>query len=200
MKKFLLFVLSMLVFSVASADNSYISTQGLTEKQKAELAMKLAEMKETTPAQAPATSAVQINDAAVDGVRKWGSVSTEVAKGLVVGLAAAAKEANIAVNDFAVTPVGRITTAIIVWKMIGHDILRAIAGILLIFIVAPSMWHLYRQIVIEISEYEYQPYLWGIWNRKVPKAQRYDKGDGFLTFLFTVITVACVVAGIILFV
>jgi hypothetical protein len=169
MKRFLAVVL-FLFCSVAFAE---ISTNGLTDKQKAELALRAAEMKEATkqqdePKASVAEKAVSANNAALDIATKWG----EAGKGLAIGLVAAAKELGIAVNDFANTPIGRITTAIIVWKMIGHSVLSIVLGFILLFIGLPTIWEVYQRVITKSVEYENVPGFMGIIRTKVVRRSR----------------------------
>lgn len=48
----------------------------------------------------------------------------QIGKGIAQGLGAAAHELNVAVNDFAKTPVGQLTTWLIVYKVVGRDIIH----------------------------------------------------------------------------
>lgn len=181
----------MLMFSVAHAD---VNTSGLNETQKAELALQAAKMKESFGSISTGT-AVSVNDAAIDGVRKWGTVSTEIAKGLVVGLAAAAKEANIAVNEFSQTPVGKVTTVIIVWKMIGHDVIKIFLALLLTFGGCPFIWFIYNRVTRKNVVFDYQPRLWGLFHRKVLVSFNRDTADGFSTVIMVIAMCAAIISA-----
>jgi hypothetical protein len=91
----------------------------LTEQQKAELVKQVADMQSQNAAigKVPPVSA--------DNIEKWVSVGKMVG----IGLSSAAKELNIAVNDFANTYVGKITIAIIVWNVLGESITMIAVGI-----------------------------------------------------------------------
>lgn len=199
MKKYLLALLISIFCTVAIASD-YVITDGLTEKQKAELTLKVAELKEAKTSSGPESisKAVAVNDAATEGIRKWGNVSTEIAKGLVIGLAAAAKEANVAVNDFAVTPIGRITTYIIVWKMIGRDFFNIIFGLSLLLIACPTIWYVYRRMISKNVTYEYKPFLWGAFERKRILSQSRCDSDPyvFLTVAFFVSEILTIITAI----
>jgi len=69
----------------------------------------------------------------VDAMAKW----AEVGKGIAVSLSAACKELSIGVNEFVKTPVGKLTTALIVWKVIGKDIWHMLLGFILFFVTMP---------------------------------------------------------------
>lgn len=69
----------------------------------------------------------------VDMMAKW----ADVGKGIAISLSAACKELSIGVNEFIKTPVGKLTTALIVWKVIGKDIWHMLLGFILFFITMP---------------------------------------------------------------
>ena len=62
-----------------------------------------------------------------DRVEKWVKIGSNIGQ----GLAGAAKEVGVAVNDFATTPVGQLTMLLIVWHMIGGQLIHVLGGILI---------------------------------------------------------------------
>lgn len=62
-----------------------------------------------------------------DKVEKWVNIGTNIGK----GLAGAAKEVGVAVNDFSLTPVGQLTMALIVWHILGAQLVHVLGGILI---------------------------------------------------------------------
>jgi hypothetical protein len=151
-------LLSFVSFCYASVD-----TRGLSEEQQAEIALQVAKMKSAsgTDVQQKIT---QASDTAANISEKWAGVG----KALAVGIVATAKELGIAANEFAVTPLGKITTALIVWNYIGKDILHLILSFVLIFIGVPTIWHVFKWIVVERVEYlEYKSWFFGIPRRKI---------------------------------
>jgi hypothetical protein len=56
-----------------------------------------------------------------------------------VGLASTAREIGVATNDFAKTPIGHVATLLIVYKLIGRDIVHYIGGIIWFSIMLP-LW------------------------------------------------------------
>jgi hypothetical protein len=67
-------------------------------------------------------------------VERWVTVGASIGK----GLAGAAKEVGVTVNEFAVTPVGQLTTVLIVWHMMGNQIVH-IFGAIAIWILGYSI-------------------------------------------------------------
>ncbi len=88
-------------------------------------------------------------------------------------LSTTAKEMNIAVNDFAQTPVGKTALVLIVWKMMGREVLHYVFGT--IFLVAGvCLWiHFYRRMcVIKSTEHGA-----GWWIFRASKVQHYSPTD-----------------------
>lgn len=73
----------------------------------------------------------------IDTAERWVDVGARIGQ----GMAAAAGQVGVAVNEFAVTPVGVLTAVIIAWKLIGAQIVGIImlAGIAL-FAITYSWW------------------------------------------------------------
>jgi hypothetical protein len=90
----------------------------LSEQQKAELIKMVADAKAKNEVEATPT-------AAIDMTERW----VNVGKSLGAGLVATAKEMGIAVNEFASTPIGRLATVLIVWHMLGSQIIHIIIGL-----------------------------------------------------------------------
>jgi len=91
-----------------------INTNGLDEKQIAELNLQIANMKAATPT----------NHA--ESVSEWVSIG----KDMGTGLAATAKELGITANELADTPVGMIAIVVIVWNYLGNDLVGFVFGFL----------------------------------------------------------------------
>lgn len=84
----------------------------LTDEQAAKLELEGAQMKAS-----PAFSVQQAEEHAIFG------------KQIAEAIGAAAKEMGVAVGEFVKTPVGKITTAIIVYKLVGRDLLHYAGGV-----------------------------------------------------------------------
>jgi hypothetical protein len=117
MRKLITLVLLLTSMSVfADISSTAITDAGfnkLSESQKAELIKSIAE-KANAPVSSP------------DDVEKWTRIGTQIAQ----GLGAAAKELNVSVNEFAKTPVGQLTTVLIVWHIFGNQLMHIFGGIL----------------------------------------------------------------------
>lgn len=117
MKKLL--VLLMMVSLPAFAQ---VSTNGLSAEQKAALDAQAAQMR----LQNAATSTSNVPDP--DKMEQWVDLGTKIGQ----GLGGAAKEVGVAVNEFVKTPVGILTSAVILWKFLGSTFLHLFGGIMVL--------------------------------------------------------------------
>lgn len=136
-KRTLVAIAAMALFAASPAVSQTVDTSGLTEQQRIELQAKAAEMRAT--AADPAT--------AVEKASEW----VELGEAIGSGLAAAAEKTGQVVNDFAKTPVGKLTMVLIVYKVMGGDVIQFIVGMLFLSISVPfwarSIWNTTRSTV-----------------------------------------------------
>lgn len=120
MKKVLIAIsalfLSTSLFAVSINDAGY---DKLTPEQQAQIVQQVAQMKQQA-----------VEQPAVEQAEKWVNLGSNIGK----GLAGSAKELGVAVNDFAKTDVGKLTTFLIVYHIVGNDILHLIGGVLFIIL------------------------------------------------------------------
>ena len=130
--------LSILVLLILSTTvYAQIDTSGLTPEQKAELQLQAEQMKKKK------LDAAEVGEYAVLG--------QQVAK----AIGAACKELNVAVNDFAATPVGKMTIVLIMWKVAGREVAKIVTGGIL-FVILISIWiYLFRRMCV-IKEIKYK--------------------------------------------
>lgn len=132
-------VIAAAVGLLLAANPSFASAEeGLTDAQTAQLeaqraAMVAENVKNNTP--------VEQTKSAVDSANEW----VKVGQGVGSGLASAARELGVAVNDFAATPVGQITVALIVWKVAGGDLVQLVVGLAYFAVAAPAYLVFYRK-------------------------------------------------------
>lgn len=146
-----IFLLGSAHFAYAQQNDSVeIQTTGtLTAAQKADLAaqaQKLAAQNASQPADAPSPTTAE-------HVKEWVSIGTEIGS----GLAATAKELGVAANDFANTPVGKLTAAIIVWHFIGDSAVHIVFGMLWLITLVPVWIVLYRRISATVTITDFDP-------------------------------------------
>ena len=142
-------LLSMLVLAVAMlptfayADTPSVQSQmgKLSDTKRAELALKIAQaVEEEQAATAPILSKVP----APAQMEKWASVGEQIGK----ALAGTARELGVVANDFIKTPAGQITMAMIVWKIMGHEIAQLGMGLLMFFTLVPLWIYMFRRMCI----------------------------------------------------
>ena len=132
MKYFMMFaVMAMLAITTAPAQaqltfetKTSIDTTDLTDKQKAELALKAAKMKEVISA--PNTPAK---------VLEYATLGASIGQ----ALASTAGALGVEVNKFASTGVGRLSVFLIIWHLFGSMAVHVFAGTLLLLFVVP-LW------------------------------------------------------------
>ena len=126
MKNFIAIVALMFSFNAfANLTTDSVANAGfskLSETQKAEIIKQIADKSSDT-------STIK-NAPSEEKVEKWVKIGSQIGQ----GLAGAAKEVGIAVNDFAKTPVGQLTMMLIVWHMVGGVIVHIFGGLLIMVI------------------------------------------------------------------
>jgi len=89
----------------------------------------------------------------------WANIGTNISK----AISSACKELSIGVNEFIQTPAGKLTTFLIVWKIIGREILNFFVGTLAwIALTSIILWsyrrvHLAERVVDEKGHVSYEP-------------------------------------------
>ena len=108
----------------ANAAQTTIDTTGLSDAAVAELkAAAAAKVAET--AKAADGSVLTANPSATMTLAAtWGNQAAEAAKGFASALSIAAKELGVTINDFLHTDAGRLTAALIIWKVAGASIVH----------------------------------------------------------------------------
>jgi hypothetical protein len=118
------------VFAVENPTPTTLDVSGLSESAVKELQALAAKKVAENPAAKKVAEKVAENPAAqIITVSAWGEQASRAAEGFAKALALAARELGVTVNSFIETPAGKITAAIIIWKVIGTGILKIIVGI-----------------------------------------------------------------------
>ena len=74
-------------------------------------------------------------------VERWVKIGSNIG----MGLAGAAKEVGVTVNEFASTPVGQLTTVLIVWHMIGAQLIHVLGGLLIWLVGFTTIWFMIKR-------------------------------------------------------
>ena len=151
-----------------------LSTNGLTKEQIAELSAQAAKMR------SPEGQAVGISAAVRNETAAWANLGTNIGSAMV----SAAKEVGVAANEFSQTGLGKIVTGIVVYKVMGRDILGVIVGsAVLLFGFSMVTWLLLTKRFGEVK-YEYHPVLWGAFNRRTITEYKISDDTSGGKFLF----------------
>lgn len=129
MKKVILAIMLCVSLSAFAASASGLSSSSvdsagfskLSETEKAEILKQVADKASTKNVFGGSTAPAD------EKVEKWVRIGSNIGQ----GLAGAAKEVGVAVNDFAKTPVGQLTMVLIVWHMIGAQLIHLFGGIMI---------------------------------------------------------------------
>ena len=111
------------------ASQTTLDTSGLSDAQVAELKAHAAKV----VAEAAGTNASTATPSAVMTIAAtWGQQAAAAAEGFAKALGIAAKELGVTVNDFLHTDAGKLTAALIIWKIAGATIIHMLYGMLFI--------------------------------------------------------------------
>lgn len=129
MKKLIIGMIALLAIpSIAFAQT--VDTTGLTPQQVAEIQAQVEAKRSETPEGQVRASIARANE--------W----VDIGEGIGAGVAAAARETGQVVNEFAQTPVGKMTTFVILYKVVGKDIIGLIVGTIAIAVFT-TIWLIY---------------------------------------------------------
>lgn len=136
MKKFFALVVLLLSSMVCMAEDSRLAGyNNLSDAQKAELAVKVAEMASTKKAPSVPT---------IGTVERWASFGQQIGS----ALAGTARELGIVANEFIKTPAGQITMVLIIWKIMGSEIVHIVSGLMILAIFLPLWFYMFRRMCV----------------------------------------------------
>lgn len=122
MKKFLVIFALLFSFNAfAALTTDSVANAGfsrLDESQKAEIIKQIADASSKNK---------EVAVPSEEKVEKWVKIGSQIG----AGLAGAAKELGVAVNDFSKTPVGQLTMMLIVWHMVGGVMVHIFGGLMI---------------------------------------------------------------------
>lgn len=172
-KKFLAICVLALSFG---AHAQSINTDNLSSQQINQLAEVAASMRKDP---------VNISEKVRDEVQAWTDLGQNIGRATV----GAAKEVGMAANEFSQTPLGIVTTSIVVYKLIGKDAVHFLLGACMIFVgTLIGLWALRRRY---IRQYEYRPVLFGLWQKKNTISEKVDGSEDN----FRIVGAFCVVVS-----
>ena len=169
MKNILAILALLLSTSAFSAGNSYVDVTKLSPEQRAEILLQV----ERTANKGSDPSSISAN------IRQEAGQWADLGKNVGTALVASAKEVGQGVNEFSQTPVGQITTGIIVYKVIGKDILGFIFGLFTIMLGTGIAYYIHKNLGVSTWKYENISRMNGLWiSRKLVEKSRDDDNWG----------------------
>lgn len=122
----ILLVASSVAFGATQSglSSSDLNSAGFSKLSEAE---KAAIIKQVADTAATKNIFGQNSESTDERVERWVNIGTKLGQ----ALGGAAKEVGVAVNDFAKSPVGQLTTVLIVWHMIGAQLIHVFGGIMI---------------------------------------------------------------------
>jgi hypothetical protein len=122
-------MVSMSTFAIDSRDIGSAGFEKLSATQKAQVVANVEAMSK------------QAESPLIDTVDKYVNIGERMGK----MLGGAAKELGVQVNEFSKTPVGQMTTVLIIWKLIGSDIVHVLGGVTILMIGFPFILYMVRR-------------------------------------------------------
>jgi hypothetical protein len=121
--------LALLCASTAFAASTTIDTTGLSDAQIAELKAHAAQaVAAQAKGEAAQTAPTKDVGTAVTLAATWGQQAAAAAEGFAKAMGIAARELNVTINDFLKSDAGKLTALVIIWKVAGAAILKALYG------------------------------------------------------------------------
>jgi hypothetical protein len=196
----ILMSLAFVCASVAYAgDKTTLDTSGLTDAQIAEL--KAVAAKKVSDVANKAVEPLTPKDpgAMLALASTWGPQMAQAAEGFARALGIAAKELNITVNDFLASPAGKLTAAVILWKVAGTAVLKLLYGLFFITVGLSITRMIYTRLFTKgYEKVEYKHY--GGWSTgtklvRIPKTIADLHNDGEWLAFWTMIVVCVATLG-----
>lgn len=169
-------------------DISTVDVRSLTNEQKLEILSKIAAAKVASPT----ATVANVSETDRTELSEWGDLGAGMGRAAV----AAAKEVGVAANEFVQTPLGKVTMAVVLYKVIGRDVVKLTAGsIVFVVFMSIAVWFMRRWRGLP-SRYEVQPVLNGLWYKRIPVEYRQHSDE--MTATHVVATIASVLAALVI--
>jgi len=185
------------------ASQTAIDTSGLSDAQVASLRAHAAKV----VADAANQSAGNVVSSAMNSgtvmtmAATWGQQAAMAAEGFAKALGIAAKELGVTVNDFLHTDAGKLTALLIIWKVAGAAVMKALYGMLFVTVGLAIVRGIYmRLFTLEYKQIEYSRFFGAFKGTKmvrVPKTigQFATDGEWLAFWMMIVLAIAVMVAG-----
>lgn len=189
-----------LTFSFSAVAGDYdVSTKGLSPAQVLEIQAATIKLQQANAEAGPGgvvnaisnIKPAEISKSVRTEAGEWGAMGKNMGSALI----SMAKEMGVAVNEFAQTDLGKIATAVIVYKLIGHTLINMVVGFLLLTVGLYAVYRFWRKATTERIEYQYvdRQFLWFKWQKKVVKNSYTTSGDAYvcMTLVSIIFAIAC---------
>ncbi len=168
------------IASMGVSAGTMIDTSGLSDAQIAEI--KALAARKAAEAKNAAAPLLQDPGALAKMASTWGTQAAAAAEGFAKALAVAARELGVTINDFLNTPAGKLTAALIVWKVAGTAIMHALYGVFFVTVGLVVIRMFYMRLFTDRYEKVSYERFFGLWKGekmvRVPKSFRDLNKDG----------------------
>jgi len=184
------------------AASTNIDTSGLSDAQIADLKAHAAQIV-AQQAKGVADAAAPAKDvgATMTLAATWGQQAAAAAEGFAKAMGIAAKELNVTINDFLKSDAGKLTALIIIWKVAGAALMKALYGVIFLTVGLTMVRVIYKRLFTARYEKVEYSYLGGFFKGtkliRIPKSFGDLKTDGeWLGFwVMLVLTIICIAFG-----
>ena len=101
---------------------------------------------------------------------KWGAEMSQAAEGFARAMGVAARELGVAINDFLASDAGKLTAALIIWKIMGKGMLALMFGVILLIISTRIYFKVLSRFTVDHYETSQRSVLFGLfmYEKQVP--------------------------------
>lgn len=188
------FILAMVLLLAVPAWAQQVSTEGLNDAQVAAIKAETARLAAQNAAQKNDPGTVFTNAAG------WGKQAADAAEGFAKAMGIAARELNVTINEFLVSPAGILTASLIVWKIAGGAVLSFLYGLLFIAVGMSVIRAIFFRLFTERYEVVDCVRFWGLWKGKktlrVTRGIRSLESDAEWLLLYVLIFATLAILGI----
>lgn len=178
-----------------------VDVRGLTDAQVAEIKAQAAQL-----AAQNAKGSDNSPSAIAEFVSTWGTQAAAAAEGFARAFGIAARELNVTVNEFFQTDVGKLTAAVIIWKMMGESILSVLFAFSILVVGLGFARVIYVRLFTSTEVRLPYSRFWGLWSGERLVRQKKSISDltndgEWMTFwvLIGVVAITLLVSGNIIF-
>lgn len=178
-----------------------IDSSGLTDAQMAQLKAQAAKIASDNAVQKSAGVTKEDIGAVTTLASTWGTQAAQAAEGFARAITIAAKELGVTVNDFLKTDAGKLTAALIVWKVAGAAFVKIIYAMLFVTIGQTIAIIIYRRLFLKgYEKVEYKRFFGmfeGTKMVRIPKGfNQLDRdGEWFAFWVMLIVSIGSLLIG-----